>query len=135
MQIAKFPFTKIGKTYLGKIYRPYVIIEFTSDKIKDWIPAQAIVDTGADYTLLPKRYASLLEIDLSDCVSETTQGVGGAETIHLYKKSLIIKIGKEEKRIPVGFLERDDIPVLLGRLRCLESFRLIFDKKRTLFEK
>ena len=94
-----------------------------------------VIDTGADYSLLPKRYAGILGIDLiKDCFAETTLGIGGSESVYQYK-NLPIKIGKWQKEIPVGFLERDDIPPLLGRLSCLEVFRLIFDKKESVFEK
>lgn len=53
---------------------------------------------------------SVLGIDLQkDCEVETTLGVGRSETVYQYK-GLSIKIGNTEFKIPVGFLERDDIP-------------------------
>lgn len=89
-----------------------------------------IVDTGADYTLLPKRYAQLLGISLNkNCQAEETQGVGGKEKIYLCKKSILIKIGVFKRQIPVGFLNRDNIPSLLGRLQALEILTLIMKKK------
>ena len=124
---ARFPFTKVGKTYLGTIYRPYAKIKLSSEKVDEWIPVEVVVDTGADYTLLPRRYAFLLGIDLTtDCLPETTLGVGGSETIHLYKKGVKVKIGNWESSVPLGFLERDDVPPLLGRLKALEVFDLTF---------
>lgn len=93
-----------------------------------------IIDTGADYTLLPKRHAIILGIDIAkECAVETTLGIGGAETVYQYR-NLPIKIGDWEKQIPIGFLERDDIPPLLGRLECLEVFRLVFENKESRFE-
>ena len=86
MQYAKFPFTSIGKTYLGTISRPYALIEIGSKHISYWIPAEAIVDTGADYTLFPRNYADLLNVNLNiECKPDTTLGVGGRETIYLYQ--------------------------------------------------
>lgn len=133
-KIASFPFTFIDKTKLGKIYRPYAIV-WAHSKVRDkWQPLEMIIDTGADYTLLPKRYATILGVNLAqECRAETTLGIGGAETVYQYK-NLPIKIGRFEKQIPVGFLERDDIPALLGRLECLEVFRLVFENKESLFE-
>ncbi len=132
----RFPFTKVGKTYLGKVYRPYAKVEIGSKKIDDWIPIEAVVDTGADYTLLPRRYASLLGIDMAtDCIPETTLGVGGSETIHLYKKGIKIKLKDWEGKVPLGFLERDDVPALLGRLKCLETFELTLKNRATIFKK
>lgn len=131
MEIIKVPFTNIGKGLIGIIYRPYVPASLFSVKKKDWISVNMLVDSGADYTLLPRKYSIGLGIDLSkDCLVETTLGVGGSETIYIYKK-LKIKINQWQKQIPVGFLERDDIPPLLGRLQCLEALELTFKKHQT----
>lgn len=133
-KIASFPFTFVGKTKLGNIYRPYAIISAYSKTRKKWQPLEVIIDTGADYSLLPKRYAGVLGIDLvKDCFTETTLGIGGSETVYQYK-NLSVKIGERQIQIPVGFLERDDIPPLLGRLGCLEIFRIIFEDKESFFE-
>ena len=133
-KIASFPFTFIGKTNVGKIYRPYAIVLAYSKVRKKWQPLEMIIDTGADYSLLPKRYAPILGIDLAqECQVETTAAIGGVETVYQYQK-LPIRIGDCQKQVPVGFLERNDIPPLLGRLNCLELFRLIFENKNSLFE-
>lgn len=130
MKILSSPFSFRGDGYLGKIYRPYIQILISSDKISEWIPTEMVVDTGADYTLFPKRYAELLGINLhKDCKSEETQGVGGKEKIYLCKKGISIKIGVFKKQIPVGFLNRDNIPSLLGRLQALEILTLTMKDK------
>ncbi|MCX7785566.1 MAG: retroviral-like aspartic protease family protein [candidate division WOR-3 bacterium] len=133
MKIAEFPFRKIGKEYLGIIRRPYATV-LIKGKNDEWLPIEMIVDSGADYTLLPKRYAEILGIDLIDCVPKTTLGVGGSETVYLYK-SLTIRLGKWQKKIPVGFLERDDIPALLGRLEFIEALEVTFKNFNTIFRK
>jgi hypothetical protein len=123
------PFTYIGNTKLGKVYRPYLQV-FAFSKIRDkWQPVEVVVDTGADYTLFPKKYAIILGIDLErDCQKESTLGVGGSETVYLYKE-LPFRIGNWQRNIPIGFLARDDIPALLGRLACIEVFKLRFQDK------
>lgn len=134
MKAINFPFVFIEKTKLGKVYRPYATIYVFSKERKKWQPIQMIVDTGADYTLFPKRYAQILGIDLNlDCQSEITLGIGGAETVYQYK-NLSVRMGRWEQKIPVGFLERDDVPPLLGRLVCLETFKLIFQNFVTTFQ-
>ena len=135
MQIIKSPFTFIGKTKLGKIYRPYLIVTFYSKLIHKWLPVEMVVDSGADYTLLPIRYALLLGVDINkDCLKEKTLGVGGVETVYQCK-NLPIKIDHWQKKIPVGFLNSDDIPALLGRLNCLELLKLNFANFSTSLEK
>lgn len=131
-QIASEPFTYKGKTFLGKIFRPYLHLFLYSKARKTWQPVEMLVDTGADYTLLPKRYAQILGINLTtDCRIETTFGVGGTETVYQCK-ALSIKIGAWEKKIPVGFLKRDDFPPVLGRLACLEAVELITKDFKTI---
>lgn len=135
MQIIKSPFKKIGKTDLGIIWRPFVNVSLLSEERKEWWPIEMLADSGADYTILPKRYADNLGIDLNiDCSSITTSGIRGSETVYIYKK-LKIKINNWQKEIPVGFLERDDVPPLLGRLNCLEVLEVIFKKHQTIFKK
>lgn len=130
MKLASSPFSFKGEGYLGKIYRPYIQVLITSGKIDEWIPTEMIVDTGADYTLLPRRYAELLLINLKkECKEDRTYGVGGQEIIYLCKKGISIKIGDFEKEIPVGFLNRDNIPALLGRLQIIEILKLTLENR------
>lgn len=134
LQIASFPFKYIGSTRFGKIYRPYAIISVYSKTKKDWQQIEVIVDSGADYTLFPHQYARILGIDIDrDCQKEKTVGIGGVDTVYQYR-SLPIKIGSWERKIPVGFLKRDNIPALLGRLACIEEIRLIFENHNTILE-
>lgn len=135
MKILSTPFSFKGDGYLGKVYRPYIKILISSNKIDEWVPTEMIVDTGADYTLFPRRYAGILGINLNkDCKLEKTQGVGGQEKIYLCKKGFFIKIGEFKKEIPVGFLNRDNIPSLLGRLQALEVLTLNMKDKTTQLE-
>lgn len=130
MKLLSSPFSFKGESYLGKIYRPYIQVLITSGKIDEWIPIEMIVDTGADYTLFPKKYAQLLLINLEkECKLDKTYGVGGQEIIYLCKKGIRIKISNFEKEIPVGFLNRDNIPALLGRLQIIEILKLTLENK------
>lgn len=105
MRIAEFPFTKIGRGHLGDIFRPYATVLLFAKTRKIWLPVNMVVDSGADYTLLPKRYASVLGIDLArDCVVEMSVGIGGSERVFLYREQLA-RLGKWQKKIPVRFLE------------------------------
>lgn len=135
MKILSSPFSFRGSSYLGNIYRPYVQLLISSDKIDEWIPIEMIVDTGADYSLFPKRYAELLGISTEkDCFLQTTYGVGGKEEIYLYKKGIKMKVDNWQERIPLGFLSRDDLPPLLGRLNCLEALTLVMKNRTTILE-
>lgn len=129
------PFEFRGEGYLGKIYRPYIQILISSKNIQEFIPLEMLLDTGADYTLLPARHADLLGINpAKECKHDTTRGVGGSEKIFLCRNLIIIKIGDFRKTIPVGFLERNDIPPLFGRLGAIELLSLTMKNRITILE-
>ena len=91
-----------------------------------------IVDSGADYTLLPKSYVQKLGIDLSqDTKPFLTGGVGGKAKCYFLKRKQKVKIGNWERNIPLGILDDEDVPPLMGRQGFMETFKITFDKHVT----
>jgi len=92
-----------------------------------------IIDTGADYTILPAYLSRQLGIDLRvDCERHRTGGIGGNEYVYLFRGQKV-RLGRWNKIIPVGFLGRDDVPPLLGRQNFLEELYVLFEKHKTTF--
>ena len=130
--VLKIPFRTEKSSILGKIYRPVVQVFLWTDKIKQWTEVWMIVDTGADYTLLPRFMANKLGVDLEkDCKIFNTYGIGGAERVYFLPK-IKTKLGTWERIIPVGFLERNEIPPLMGRHFFLETFETLFSSNHTI---
>ena len=97
-------------------------------------PISMIVDTGADYTLLPKFLALNLGISLvKDCKKLQTNGVGGSETVFFCKEKVLVRLGEWERKIPLGFLNNDFIPPLLGRHQFFDTFKVVFNNRRLTF--
>lgn len=120
----KFAFEESSSEIFGSVWRPIARVGFWSKKINDWVDVITIVDTGADYTILPYFYAYDLGINLhKDCVSYQTFGIGGSEKVYLLKNARV-KLGRWERFVPIGFINRDDIPPLLGRQEFLEKFKV-----------
>ncbi len=89
----QFSFEKAPSSIFGYVFRPIALVYFYSKKTNVWIPVWGIVDTGTDYTLLPKGYAEKLGIDLiRDCDEYTTFGIGGEEKSKIFKHA-ILRIG------------------------------------------
>ena len=121
-----FPYETKPSSIFGAIKRPVAKVHFWSKKFNRYLEYLMIVDTGADYTLLPLSAAGELEVNLrKDCQPFRTAGVGGEEKVYLLKRAKM-KIGNWGKNIPVGFLEREDIPPLLGRESCLNDLDVRF---------
>lgn len=126
--VLKFPFRQEKSSILGRIYRPVAQVSFRSKVSGTWIEIWMIVDTGADYTLLPRYLADDLGINLAkDCQVFTTYGIGGGQKVYFLPKTKV-KLGKWEKTIPVGFLDRNEVPPLMGRHLFLETFDTEFLK-------
>mgnify|MGYP001570880258 CR=1 FL=1 len=124
-----FPFKEEHSPIFGKISRPIAEVLFKDRKHSLWQPVTMIVDTGADYTLLPKFLARELGVELTkDCRVIVTQGVGGTSKVYLLKGRIDVKIGELQRRIPLGFLNNDYIPPLLGRQEFLETFKVVFER-------
>ncbi len=130
-----FQFKEYHSTLFGKSFRPIAEVSFEHAKDKSWLSITMLIDTGVDYTLLPRFLVRELGISLSkDCRAIRTQGVGGESKVFLLKNKMKVKIGDFERNIPVGFLDNDYIPPLLGRQEFLETFRVVFEKFRVTFE-
>lgn len=133
MATLKFAFDKSPSEIFGYVHRPIARVDFWSRKLNGWIRVIMIVDTGADYTLLPRFYAQDLGIDLRrECKTHWTGGIGGREKVYLFRE-MKVRLGKWERTIPLGFLDRDNIPPLLGREDFLETFKITLANHYTSF--
>lgn len=126
-----FPFEKRPSSIFKEVFRPVAQVFLYSEAKKVWYEIWMIIDTGADYTLLPGHLADRLGIDLNkECQRFKTSGIGGEEKVYI-KKNLKVKIGNWERTVPVGFLDKDNIPPLLGRQGFLETFEVLFSSNHT----
>lgn len=126
-----FPYEFVSKISLGNVFRPIALVEFQSINRKIFTKIWMVVDTGADFSILPKYVAEDLQISFSkDCIIDETSGVGGKQKIYLLKSKLTAKIGNYERKIPLGFFDNDNVPPLLGRLGFLETFDARFLKTK-----
>jgi len=129
-----FNFRKERSSLLGTIYRPMTLVLFQNKITGTFKPVSMIVDTGADYTLLPKFLALNLGINLSkDCRRLQTSGVGGNETVFFCKEKIYVRLGEWKRKIPLGFLDNDFIPPLFGRHQFFETFRTVFNHHQLTF--
>ncbi len=128
----RFRYEHIGKHAFGDVFRPVAQVSFQSPQLGTWTTTWTIVDTGADFSILPSYIAEDLGISLeNDCTIDTTSGVGGNKTIHLLKQKITAKIGTTTRQVPLAFFGTDEVPPLLGRLGFLETFNVEFLKSHT----
>lgn len=128
----KFPFEDNGISPFGHIYRPVAKVTLKAPSVQKFVDIWMVVDTGADYTIIPHHFSEKLRISLErDCIKDITLGVGGSQSIYFLKSKIFAKIGKMERKIPIAFFDNNEIPALLGRLGFLETFDTEFLKNYT----
>ncbi|MGH7772891.1 MAG: retropepsin-like aspartic protease [Candidatus Binatia bacterium] len=120
---ASFPYERRASAIFGTIRRPVAHVELYSAVFQRWIAYTMIVDTGADYCVLPASIAWDLGIKLRQCEPHTASGIGGQQKVFLHRTAQM-RFGSWEFLVPVGFVKRENLPPLLGRYQCLDLFDL-----------
>ena len=91
-----------------------------------------LLDSGADYTILPVEIAEILGLELSESI-EQSEGVGGSVDTIKTDIELNVKNAHESYkfRIPVYVLmsRNSKIPPLLGRAGFFDEFEITIKQK------
>jgi len=74
--LVEFTYRKEKSGILGDILRPIAQLEIKSEKT-DWFPVIMYIDSGADITLVPRNFGSLLNLDLTENLGQI-RGIGEA---------------------------------------------------------
>jgi len=110
----------------GEIHNaPYIPI-FVRKKSGRLMRFLALVDSGTDTTMIPKKLALLAGIK---CTGECkTMGIGG--TIDANKGLMPIMIKNEKEKyslnVPVLVMDDSEIPLLIGRKGFFDNFHITF---------
>jgi len=128
----KFKYSEYTVPNKGKIFRPTVPIMF-KNKSK-FIHTEAIVDSGADFTILPIEIAGILDIKL-DLRKRTTFHGAGSNPFPVYLSPVSIELMIRQGgfrpikwRSKVFFAESQP-GILLGHKGFLEKFKITLDGK------
>ena len=93
----------------------------------------ALLDSGADVSVIPKEVAELLDLDLSGN-KEEARGIGGK--VPAIQSKINIELGKPHEmynyNIPVKVILNEideEIPIILGRAGFFDKFLITFNQK------
>lgn len=129
----KFKYSEYTDENNIKIFRPTIPIVF-KNKSK-FIQTEAIIDSGADFTILPIEVAGILDIKLDRHTKATFHGAGGnpfpvypspINIEHILRQSGFRTINWQTK----VFFAESQPAILLGHKGFLEKFRVTLDGKR-----
>ncbi len=114
-----------------KCYGPWIPVTLRGSE--ETIELIFLLDSGADYTVLPIDIAEILGLDLSK-QAEKTKGVGGEVDTIQSDVMVNIKNSHEEYtfRIPICVLmdRNSRVPPLLGRMGFFDEFEIKIKQKR-----
>ena len=91
---------------------------------------QCILDTGADFTMLPHHMAELVGINLTHAPRGRSLGIEGGRGIQTWLGTVTVTIGPYPVRLRCLFSSNDQTPYLLGRADLLSAFSITFDTVR-----
>ena len=94
------------------------------------IDVLALLDSGADVSIIPKGLAEYLNLKLKN--KDTSKGIGGEITIWNSLMNIGINGGHENylfRNVPTQVAENDTIPIILGRAKFFEKFKITIDEK------
>ena len=117
-------------------YIPLIVRDETGKSIQ----VVALLDSGADNTVIPKDLAETLGLKESEFESETG-GIGGKVKVKKTRFSFILKGSRENYPLSVPALvlqdRNADIPLLLGRHGFFEHFHITFkqDEEKVILKK
>lgn len=121
-----FSFETIETRHLGVIRRPIAQVQFWSEEFQEWQDHNMLIDTGADYTILPMYMVGLLGLDMSQAEVVSTNGIEGTRKTS-FLDGVKVRVGGFERSIPVGIAHTSRIPPLMGRHLFFETFSTRFE--------
>ena len=112
--------------------RPMIeIFLSTRDKTREYL---ALIDSGADVSMMSTEIADTLGVDWKSCKRSTTMGISGrSQTSYLGSLDVAVKSFGEAITLPVLFTEAD-IPILLGQEGFFDQYRIRFEKDHDVYE-
>ena len=120
---------KLENTSYGPLLTPQ--IEFELSTVYGWRPYSFLVDTGAEFTVVPEYLADLAGVDLMQCAKEYSVGIEGRPS-PAKVGTITIRLGSEILSLRCHFLKSKSTPFLLGRMDLFSHFNVLFqnDQRR-----
>lgn len=131
----KFKYTQTLSTNLKGGFTKRPILELEITKGSETVDGLALIDSGADSTMMNIEYAKALGIDLTNLERKSFIGIG-RELIECYVSLIEMKIKQFKRPIlaQVAFTDSPNVNILLGQEDFFEKYQINFNRKKDLFE-
>jgi len=123
--LVEFAYRKEKSGLLGDILRPVAQLEIKSEK-SGWFPIIMYIDSGADISLVPRNFGSLLGLDLTKNLGQI-RGIGEA-IVPLSLQIVKLRIEKHEIKVKIAVALINEVPYVLGRYDFFKLFKISFQE-------
>lgn len=123
MSTLTFPY-RYKRIPLGRVVDPLVPLQIKASY--GWQTVWILVDTGADTTTLPLRFARRMGIPFNQTKREKLSGIGN-EVVWGYPAVVDLRINGYPLSVRTHLLETYQDILLLGRMDVFDKYTLIFD--------
>jgi len=114
----------------GKVLRPLIEVEIEGKT--EWIKIDnALADTGADISILPRDIGDLLIEDVTKGKPYEIKGIVPYAKLIVYIYQLKFRINGKNFELPVAISDSNDVPPILGRAKGLDLFDANFSYGET----
>ncbi|MBI1935664.1 hypothetical protein HYS31_04440 [Candidatus Woesearchaeota archaeon] len=125
----KIPYLQQKSSIFGTISRPLVTIKVYSKTKNMWVPVyDALADTGADLTLLPRYLGEMVVDDITKGDYIKIKGIAASTVITGFIHKVRLEVFHKEINASLIIADTDDVRPVLGRLDGLDLFSVTFDK-------
>ena len=122
----KFPL-KTKTTDLGVVSDPVISIGVLTRH--GYLNFDFLVDTGADYTMMPKTMAPILGIRLDGLPKVQFGGIEGKGVL-TYITYITVKIDDKSEKMTCALSSNDQCPFILGRKDVFSKHSIFFDNQK-----
>lgn len=119
----EFPFSE-KRTRHGLLPDPRIPV-FVQTR-HGYLAYRFLLDTGADFSMVPFSMAEDLGIDVTRCPTDQCSGIEG-RPLFVYHAGIGIRIGDVDLPLRCLISESDTTPFLLGRADLFTHFTITFD--------
>lgn len=122
-----FHYQILPDTYTNKIKKPIIKLALKGNT-PNAVNVIALLDSGADVSVIPKGLADFLNLKLSN--KDEAKGIGGKIVIWNSEVEVRVSNGHENYKfdMPIQVSEDDSVPIIMGRKGFFDKFKVIIDE-------
>jgi len=119
----EFSFKKVNSPKFGQILKPIIPLTIIGSRQK--VKVFAILDSGADISIIPYSVGEIIGLELDMSTRSEIQGIGEGSVPYVLSE-VGFQIGDVEIPARIGWALIEEVPFILGRLDIFQKLAVEF---------